>query len=267
MGADPEEHNALVPGVPAWMNSPMRKWFVAVFSPEREGMSSSRLMHEFDMVTRNKFPLAPDHDKIGADYVYQTIGEDMVLKLADYVVFSEARPDYVWPLDQILASSSSMWKVGTRAGVAGLELRVPEGVQIAAEAVMASQTTAGDLLSEAWHAAFGKEPDFEDAYDKAIKAVEEAGWPVVSPLNVRTSLGTMARDMENQGNWKLELGANPKHPSDDVVCKMVRSLWEGQESRHGGNGYRKPTQGEAEAAVMLAVPLVQWFSSGAVARR
>jgi hypothetical protein len=48
---------------------------------------------------------------------------------------------------------------------------------------------------------------------------------------------------------------------------MAEALWVGQESRHGGNGYRKPTRAEAEAAVMLAVPLVQWFTSGAVAPR
>jgi hypothetical protein len=41
----------------------------------------------------------------------------------------------------------------------------------------------------------------------------------------------------------------------------------GQESRHGGNGYRKPTQVESEAAVLLAVSLVQWFTSGVLARR
>jgi len=267
MGADPEEHNTLVPGVPAWMNSPMRKWFGVVFSPGSKGISSGHLMRNFDMATRNPFPLGPNLEEYGPDYLYQTLGEDTVLKIADYVLFSGARPGNTPPLDRILTSSSSMWKVGTRDGVAGLERRVPEGVQIAAEAVMASPTTAGALLSEAWHAAFGKEPDFEEAYEKAIKAVEEAGWLIVSPLNDKATLGTIARDMESQGDWKLELGENPKHLSGDVVCRMVRSLWEGQESRHGGNGYRKPTQGEAEAAVMLAVPLVQWFSSGAVARR
>ena len=47
---------------------------------------------------------------------------------------------------------------------------------------------------------------------------------------------------------------------------MMKLLWEGQESRHGGNGYRKPTPAEAEAAVLLAVPLVQFYSAGLLAR-
>lgn len=35
-----------------------------------------------------------------------------------------------------------------------------------------------------------------------------------------------------------------------------------QESRNGGNGHHKPTTAEAEAAVLLAVPLVKMFSAG-----
>lgn len=169
-------------------------------------------------------------------------------------------------LETILHEGGSEWRVGTRADNPGLEKRVPQGVVDSAEAIMASTSTAGALLSEAWHAAYGRSPDPEEAYEKAIKAVEEAGTGVVSPKNVRASLGTMARDMENQKDWALPLGDDPKHPSADVVYRMVQSLWAGQESRHGGNGYRKPTPAEAEAAVLLAVPLVQFFSAGLVAR-
>ena len=135
-------------------------------------------------------------------------------------------------------------------------------MQDAADAVMTTPG-AGVLLSEAWHAAFGRSPDFEEAYEKAIKAVEEAGSAKVSPKNGRASLGTMVRDMKAQGDWKLDLPT----PDADAPVKMAEALWVGQESRHGGNGYRKPTPAEAEAAVMLAVPLVQWFVSGALARR
>jgi hypothetical protein len=249
------------------MAAPIKGWFTGVFSPGTGGISALDLFHNFDMVTRNPSPLALTLDEYGLDFLYSMLDADSILGIADYVLGSEERPLYSARLEEILARSGSIWKVGTRDGLAGLERRVPEGVQIAAEAVMASPTTAGALLSEAWHGAFGREPDFEEAYEKAIKAVEEAGYFIVTPANNKATLGTMARDMESQGDWKLELGENAKHPSGDVVCRMVRSLWEGQESRHGGNGYRKPTQGEAEAAVMLAVPLVQWFSSGAVARR
>lgn len=65
------------------------------------------------------------------------------------------------------------------------------------------------------------------------------------------------------GPWALELAG----PGATVYTEMLTALWSGQESRHGGNGYRKPSVGEAEAAVLLAVPLVHWFTSGALIRR
>ena len=46
-------------------------------------------------------------------------------------------------------------------------------------------------------------------------------------------------------------------------------LWKGQIDRHGTDDASTPlsvSQAEAEAAVHLAVTLVQWFTSGAVSR-
>ena len=53
------------------------------------------------------------------------------------------------------------------------------------------------------------------------------------------------------------------------VPGMMRALWAGQTDRHGGDSDPALviTQEVAETAVLLAVPLVQWFTSGAVARR
>lgn len=69
--------------------------------------------------------------------------------------------------------------------------------------------------------------------------------------------------MRDQGDWSLPLESVS---AVAAPLEMAKSLWEGQESRHGGNGYRKPTPAEAETAVMLAVPLVQFFTAGLVAR-
>ncbi|MEU6927297.1 hypothetical protein [Streptomyces sp. NPDC046631] len=48
---------------------------------------------------------------------------------------------------------------------------------------------------------------------------------------------------------------------------MMRALWEGQTSRHGGQAPTVPETLEvACAGVHLAAALVQWFVSGAVVR-
>lgn len=265
---DPEAHQTLVDGVPTYMHSPLRGWFINEFM--RTDASFQRVydigrMHRHDLDNRAT-PYVDDLRHNGPGPLFDYLSADEKLDIIDWIVHDNAQSGHQennGALEIILTMGGSMWKVGMRDGEAGLEQRVPEGVQTAAEATMATTATAGSLLSEAWRAAFGVNPDREEAYEKAIKSVEEAGADKVSPKNSKTTLGTMIRDMKAQGDWKLPLGS----PEADSPVRMAEALWQGQESRHGGNGYRKPTQEEAEAAVLLAVPLVQWFSSGVLARR
>jgi len=269
LGAKPEEYPALVPGIPVWMRSSLRDWFFREFSRYNGygghvGWNVAR-MRRHDLAARST-PLADLLSSVGAANLFDRLDDDRILQIVDWLIMDQGRYDAdgrVAALEKILSDGGSSWKVGVRNGQRGLEERVPLGVQDAADATIASAGDAGQLLSEAWHAAFGRNPDPEEAYEKAIKAVEEAGWDSVSPGNKRASLGTMVRDMKAQKDWKLDLPT----PDADVPVKMAEALWVGQESRHGGNGYRKPTPSEAEAAVLLAVPLVQWFASGALARR
>ena len=56
----------------------------------------------------------------------------------------------------------------------------------------------------------------------------------------------------------------------DGLLMMTRLLWKTQHDRHGSDDEETPlhvAQGKAEAAVHLAITLVQWFRSGAVARK
>lgn len=187
--------------------------------------------------------------------------DEELLDLVDWMVH-RASDHHREVVAKLFVLASSAWNVGSRDGFSGLVRRVPEPVQEAADRAM-MLGSAGELLAEAWNACFGRSNDPEEAYEKAIKSVEEAAATTVSPKNLKATLGTMIRDMNAQGDWKLDLPGR----AQDVPVSMMEALWTGQESRHGGNGYRVPTQAEAEAAVLLAVPLVQWFTSGAISRR
>ena len=271
-GADPAELQALHPGVPSWIRRRVIAWAQVVSSqPRNSSMSSfvpdTQLLEDYETAIRRPTTLVHVFRQGGVAALFEVMEEEEFVDFLDFLVFRNAEGDVYDDandlLEAVLSDGGSEWRVGTRDGFASLEKRVPEGVTLAVERTITSAGTAGDLLAEAWHAVFGRSPDPEEAYEKAIKAVEEAGHDKVSPKNGRTSLGTMVRDMKAQGDWRLDLPASDA----DVPVKMAEALWVGQESRHGGNGYRKPTQLEAEAAVSLAVPLVQWFSSGALARR
>lgn len=196
--------------------------------------------------------------------------DGLTLSVADFLVAKLSSTSHeVWneDLEELLSNAGSAWRVGRRLEFAGLERRVPTAVQAASDAVIASAGGAGELLSDAWHAAYGMNPDPEKAYSKAIKAVEEAAKPLVSPKDSIATLGKMVSAMRDQKDWALPLRDDEKNPSSDTVVKMMRSLHSGQQQRHGGSGDRPSTQEEAEAALFLAVPLVQFFHAGLVARR
>lgn len=274
-GTNPEDLATLHPGIPKWIEPFLLGWVNEVASNlSQEGYHLRRvpnveLLLEYESRTREINSHAESFRELGASGLLASMGESDFLDFVDFLVFHSAEKDTfrestqrLHELNYLLEQGGSEWCVGTRDGYASLEKRVPEGVSLAVNGTIQASGSAGPLLSEAWHAAFGKSPDPEEAYEKAIKAVEEAGVGVVSPQNTRATLGTMLSQMRQQGNWKLPLPDD----SNDVVIQMIDALWKGQESRHGGNGYRKPTNEEAESAVLLAVPLVQWFSAGHLSR-
>jgi hypothetical protein len=194
------------------------------------------------------------------DFVARLPDEEL-LDLADWIVHGN-NASVASNLESLLEAAGSTWTVGRRNGNRGLERRVSAAVQEAAESAFA-RASAGGILAEAWKAAYGRSPDPEQAYEKAIKAVEEVASSIVSPKNTTATLGTMLRDMRAQQDWTIDLPGR----SSFVIVEMIEALWTGQESRHGGNGYRHPSQSEGETAVTLAVALLQLFSSGSAARR
>lgn len=265
-GVDPVSRDVLVDGVPPWMRPTLLDWlkphFTQYWSFSGEHRLDSQTFLPYDLVSR----IQPSYASKASGspewpgFVGQLDAEQL-LDLADWVSHEKGQP-VAGEFERILENAGSVWMLGNRNGNLGLVRRMPEVVQTAAEEAI-SQGTAGALLGEAWSAAYGRGPDPEEAYEKSIKAVEEALAPLVAPKNDRATLGTIIRDMKAQRSWTIDL------PGEDayVVVSMCSALWTGQESRHGGNAYRKPTQAEAETAVILAVALVQLASSGSVARR
>lgn len=191
------------------------------------------------------------------------------LEIADYLIghtdISEAQKDC---LEALLTRSNSAWTVGTRSGSPGLVHRVPVGVQKAADSVMGRAQRAGVRLAKAWEALYGLNPDASVAYGAAIKAIEDAAVPVVSPTNTRASLGTVIRDMESQKNWTLPMLKPADGESGKTIIEMMKIVWVGQHDRHGGqpSAPGDVSLQEATVAVSMAVTLVNLFHSGVIQR-
>lgn len=134
---------------------------------------------------------------------------------------------------------------------------------------MARAGRAGVRLAKAWEHLYGLAPNASEAYRLAILAVEDAAIPIVSPTNSSATLGTVLRQLEDQGDWSLAMDReHPQAPSGVVLMSMMRMLWHGQHDRHGGrpSAPGNVSTEEATVAVGLAVTLVQWFNAGLVRR-
>lgn len=285
MSVSPDDERALLPGIPAWMRRPLASWLHQTLHYTTGGQGTGRvtkthrrveIVRTFDQRYRQERALLSESfEDHGFDRLEALLFNNphIYFEFLDYLVFEQSDIEYGDPavvrdLEEILLQSGSEWKVGTRLGNPGLETRVPEGVQLAVDAVIETPGHAGQLLAEAWRAAFGVHPNAETAYRKAVLAVEAAAIPVVSPNNTGATLGTVFAQMRDQGDWALDITKqHPDYPASKVLLGMIQMLWKGQ-GRHAGQTDWTPNgQAEAEAAVLLAVPLVQWFSSGAIARR
>ncbi|TFB59638.1 hypothetical protein [Cryobacterium sp. Sr3] len=255
----------LVEGVPSYMKPALLEFLKPHLARSSSSTGSwffqTQTLMRYDLVARRQPSYIDRLDQSTWPGFFLRLGDDELLDLADWVIHQNNR-SIANNLEQLLEAAGSVWTVGRRNGQSGLIRRMPESIQIAVEATL-REGSAGSLLGEAWAAAYGRSPDPEESYEKAIKAVEEVAANIVSPKNVRATLGTMIRDMKAQQDWTVELPGNEA----GALVVMAEALWTGQESRHGGNGYRHPTQLEAETAVTLAVALVQLFASGAVGRR
>lgn len=278
------EYDALHEGVPKWMKSAFWDWIKAAISRRVQssaaGYSTVTVLNEElveHMCQRLQIPLPSVRityfdTRNGREQIAKAMGALAThtdpLQVADYLLAhdDQSKADV---LADILDRSKSAVTVGERFGLPGLVHRVPTGVQVAADDVMSRAGHAGVRLAKAWEALYGLTPEPSTAYSLAIKAVEDAAIPVVSPKNGSATLGTVLRDMEAQGDWKLPMAREHSQAAPgDVLISNMRMLWHGQHDRHGGqpSAAGNVSLEEAAVAVGLAVTLVSWFDAGLVTR-
>lgn len=278
LGIDDEQYVALVEGIPDHMEVSFWQWVQKrmtqlvgadhYFDPYEA--FNADLLREIERRCRIRAPYDGETISSGMQSLRQGCAGDPMaaLRVADFLV--RAVPSSGATLEQILAESSSAWSVGERAGGPGLVRRVPEGVQLAAEEAMRAPGHAGPRLAQAWQAVYGLDKNPTHAYAMAVKAVEDATIPLLVPKQTNANLGHVIGQLKKDANWSLPLTReHPDAPTSETIIRMLQGLWKGHHDRHGGdpNAPQSVSQEEAEAAVMLAVPLVHWFASGVAARR
>lgn len=279
------EYDALHDGVPEWMAAPFWVWVRTSLTKSRRATWGAHdpVPHLNESVAEEMAQTLrvalPNLRYTGVDY---SAGRQQLdnavaffnrnarpLQVADYLLAYGGQGVNPRTLEELLERSKSAWRVGERAGRTGLVRRVPEGVQAGADTVISRSGRAGFRLAKAWEELYGLNSNPSEAYRLAILAVEDTAVPVVSPTNASATLGTVLKQMEDQGDWSLPMTReHPKAPTREVVIAMMRALWHGQHDRHGGqpSAPGNVNEDEATVAVGIATTLVQWFDAGLVSR-
>jgi hypothetical protein len=205
--------------------------------------------------------------RIAHQYIQSLAYDDpgQMLDLVEIILAIQPSWELVSQLIQALEDGNSIYRL--RDDYRGLELRVAIGVREAVEEAIrvAGTNSAGTHLIESWNEAYGRTADPVKAYSEAIKAVEAATIPIVSPNNSKATLGTVIGELRsNLTAWQFVIQPGEAQ-SMETVLRMAQLLWNGQTSRHGGAAPTVPeTPEQARTAVHLAATLVQWFASGAI---
>ncbi|MFE7551050.1 hypothetical protein [Streptomyces gardneri] len=138
------------------------------------------------------------------------------------------------------------------------------------DAVAAGRPDAAAHLASAWAKAYAREADPSGSYTDSVKAVEDLAVPLLLPPQDKPTLGTVLVELRrNPDRFELViLGGNAAPAGPEVFTAMARLLWEGHRDRHPGGLTSAPVTLEAaQAAVHLAVTLVQWIAAGTIRRK
>lgn len=169
-------------------------------------------------------------------------------------------------LRQLLDLGGSVWTVADDKK--SLARVVSDEAQATYDAATAVADAATTELKEAWANAFGRNGDPSDAWDHAIKALEDVLVPVVVPNKDKATLGDVLGQLRSQGYlWRMILpGKDQSHDVAPLVA-MLELIWPNHD-RHGGNlPKRTPLPEEGRAIVTQAATIMQWHRDGWVVQK
>ncbi|MGW0665151.1 hypothetical protein [Streptodolium elevatio] len=294
-GAAPEPADTLFEGVPRHFEGPVRNWLQEFVSDDMAGRIHLRLRVASltsPQAWQSRYP--DDHtglfliDAVDAaldmGVTDDWVQEEHALHALRNINVPSARSPELWgpglrdpgspvgTLTRLLDDAGSAYRV--REDGRGLEFRVdPTVIEAAATARATAEAdadtgSAAEHLAAAWSAAYGLRPDPTRAYSETIKAVEAAAHAVIQPNHAKATLGTMLGELKaNKAKFAGAIPDGSNAATVDTAEAMMRTLWEGQTSRHGNRAVTTPeTLEAARAGVHLAVALVQWFASQAIVR-
>jgi hypothetical protein len=191
-----------------------------------------------------------------------TRDDDLMLDALDHALLMVNGEGSV-ELQRILTIGRSVWEVNERRD--GLRRRVQRTEQAAYDQAASADDEISEELQTAWGKVYGRHPDPSDAWDHAIKAVEAALGPIVTPNDNTASLANIAGELSAQPpRFAFGLATSSNKLSNvETLAYMLRLMWPNPD-RHATGKKRTSSWDEALHVVRLAVLVVGWARGGAI---
>lgn len=270
----PEKSDALFDGVPphlAWsLQDWVRSFFPKAWEFQGDYDATRALLMDIEVALQISIGREGGHEPDVARAFVNALPENerVFLDLIDFLLTRRPGTDKIQRLERVLDEGGSLWTTALAPDRSRWELQ--ERVDETTQAVVAAATSAPDNpsahLSMAWSGAFGRKPSAASAYDEAVKALEAAFQPIVSPKHATATLGTMIRDIDSKPE-KFATSLEGKGSGSDGVLAVRASLnviWQ-TAVRHGSGLPEAPTSvsiTQARDAVVMAASLVQLVRQG-----
>lgn len=260
-------------GLPDYLLRPVMNWFgglLWITEPMYGSVPNVEVLQTLQLALRLPRPLDWSRDGESAiQNLRSRMADDreFALDVLDFFVQRVATPDYADELGKILEEGGSEWEV-VELPDDGRQLakRVIGPVRETIDSLRNDSERAHHHLSLAWQKLVGRSPDPSGAYREAIRGVEAAAKPVVTPNDPTATLGKIIRAVRDKPEkWVVVLDKS----SPGQIADMADLIWRGQLDRHGTDDPDTPlnvTQEEADAAVHIAISLSRLFAGGAIHR-
>jgi len=263
-----EQYAALFDGVPDHLRWSLQDWVTSCFPSgyrtQGDSDAAERLLRAIELNVRVSVPHTAGMPEDWVREFVQQLGDDetTLLNVVDYLLSKSPR---VWAARELLADTleegGSLWVPKMVDDRWELQERVGAEMESVLSKAVAPGDNASTHLAKAWSECFGRSPNAGAAYDDAVKSLEAAFQPIVSPKDMKATLGTIIRDIEQKpekfGSSLEGKASGPEGVS--AVSAMLKVIWQTQ-VRHGSGAKGAPTGvsiQQARDAVVVAASLVQ----------
>jgi hypothetical protein len=247
-------------GVPPHLQHALVHWFEGIADSGSGGwFAHERKLRELASFLREGVNPNWNAADLGRAMIATALGnEEFFLDLVDGTLQIFRPGTAADALTRLLDIAGSVWTVAPDRQ--SLMKVVSDETQATYEAATSVTDEVTKEMREAWRNAFGRNGDPSDAWEHAIKALEDVLIPVVMPNNGKATLSHVIGELGGQqaAQWEMVLPGHDKTHDVAPLVAMLRLIWPNHD-RHGGTApKRTPSEQEARAVVTLAATIVQW---------